>query len=594
MPSPCPRVRLASVLLVALLAVPLAVPASGQGVVLEGRRCATPEPTVAEALSTARLVRSYATAPLSGLGLNQILAVPVTIPVAVHVIRAGPSATEGNVPDAWIEAQVDTLNSTFGPLGVRFALSLVDRVDNAGWYAGLALGTPAERAMKEALALDPSRVLNLYTASLGLDYLGWATLPDEFGETDRYQGVVLLDQALPGGDAAPYNLGHTGTHEVGHWVGLYHTFSGGCSSPNDGVEDTPQQRRSTSGCPSVAPDTCPVDPGRDPIHNYMDYSDDGCMTQFTDGQATRAQAMLRTYRPVAVAGGYALATASRESVAELFVGVPEVVPVWVTNVTGSPLVVRGLTASGAEVDAFAPVTVAPGEVARLAVTVRATRAGSVTLRVLTDTGVTPDLLAIQGTAVVPPTARLGQAALAARVIEGEAVERTVVLANTGGGTLTFGLASQPSWVASVSPASGSVAAGETVTITVVFDSAALAPGEVAAPLVITTNDPLQAQVTVGLGLDVLVRPTALAVDAAYPNPSRGRVTIPLRLPDDLEVWADVVDLRGRVVAVLADGQRLPVGYPELTWEAARAAAGLYVIRVRTADEAALGRVVIAR
>ncbi|WP_420454236.1 M43 family zinc metalloprotease [Rubrivirga sp.] len=572
-----------------LLAVLVAAPASAQAVVLDGRRCATPEPTVAQALATARLVRSYAVGPLDAR-----LAEPVTVPVAVHVIRSGPGVAEGNIPDAWVEAQIDTLNAAFGPLGLRFALSLIDRVDNASWYDDLALGTPQEREMKAALALDPSRVLNLYTASLGLDYLGWATLPEETGEADTYQGVVLLDQALPGGNAVPYHLGHTATHEVGHWAGLYHTFSGGCSAPNDGVEDTPQQRRSTSRCPSPAPDSCPADPGLDPVHNYMDYSDDACMTEFTVGQAARAQAMLGTFRPTILAGGYALATTPRGGLDELFVGVEATVPVWVTNATGGPLTVERLTASGAEVRLAAPATVAPGEVARLAVAVRPTRAGAVTLRVATDTGVSPDLLALQGTAVVPPTAALGPAALAARVIEGGTAERTVTLANTGGGTLAFDLTSRPSWIEAVSPASGTVPAGGSVTITVTFASGTLPPGEVAGPLVIATNDPLRGDVSVGLDLDVLLRPTALGVGAIYPNPGRRAVTVPLRLPDDLDVWADVVDLRGRVVAVLADATPLPVGYPELRWDASAAAPGVYLVRVRTAAEAALGRVVIVR
>ncbi len=577
--------RLALILLLGCLAGPV----SAQAVVLDGRRCATPEPTVAQALATARLAKAYTVGPLDAR-----LADPVTVPVAVHVIRSGPGVAEGNVPDGWIEAQVDTLNATFGPLGVRFALSLIDRVDNGAWYRDLGIGSPQEREMKRALAVDPSRVLNLYTASLGLDYLGWATLPDDTGEADGYQGVVVLDQSLPGGNAVPYHLGHTATHEVGHWAGLYHTFSGGCSAPNDGVADTPQQRSGTSRCPSPAPDSCPSDPGADPIHNYMDYSDDACMTEFTAGQAARARAMLATFRPTLVAGGYALATMPRGTLDELFVGVETTVPVWVTNATNAPLTVERLTASGADVALDAPATLAPGDVARLTVSVRPTRAGAVTLRVATDAGVTPDLLALQGTAVVPPTASLGPTALAARVIEGGTAERTVALANTGGGTLTFDLAAQPSWVETVSPTSGVVPAGGSVPITVTFASGTLPPGDRAGPLVLATNDPLRGDVSVGLDLEVLLRPTALGVGAVYPNPGRRVVTIPLRLPDDLDVWVSVVDLRGRVVAVLADAAPLPVGYPELRWDASAAAPGVYLVRVRTATEAALGRVVIVR
>ncbi len=87
---------------------------------------------------------------------------------------------------------------------------------------------------------------------------------------------------------------------MGHWVGLYHTFQGGCGSDctttGDLVCDTPAEQTATSGCPS-GKDTCPA-AGLDPIHNYMDYSTDICYTQFTTGQDARADFMMSTYRPI--------------------------------------------------------------------------------------------------------------------------------------------------------------------------------------------------------------------------------------------------------------------------------------------------------
>ncbi len=91
-----------------------------------------------------------------------------------------------------------------------------------------------------------------------------------------------------------FSLGKTATHEAGHWLGLLHTFQGGCNDKGDYVADTPDERYPASGCP-VGLDTCPA-PGTDPVRNYMDYSYDSCYDQFTAGQADRMQDFYSYFR----------------------------------------------------------------------------------------------------------------------------------------------------------------------------------------------------------------------------------------------------------------------------------------------------------
>jgi hypothetical protein len=215
------------------------------------------------------------------------------INVYFHVINKGAGIANGDVPAADITSQMNVLNAAFQSTGWSFNLVATDRTTNATWFAGCDKRA-TEKSMKTALRKGTADDLNLYTCSPGGGLLGWATFPSSYASAAISDGVVMLYSSLPGGTAAPYNQGDTATHEIGHWMGLYHTFQGGCTTTNDSVSDTPQEASPAFGCP-VGRDTCTAT-GADPIKNFMDYTDDGCMNEFTPGQDARMDSMFSTYR----------------------------------------------------------------------------------------------------------------------------------------------------------------------------------------------------------------------------------------------------------------------------------------------------------
>jgi hypothetical protein len=223
----------------------------------------------------------------------------VTIPVAFHVINSGRSIAEGNVPASQIRAQIDVLNASYGgstggaETSFRFDLASIDRTTNSRWF-NLRRDSRNERAMKEQLRVGGAHTLNIYSADLARKLLGWATFPWQYARNPVDDGVAILFSSLPGGTAAPYNQGDTTTHEVGHWLGLFHTFEGGCTKPGDHVGDTPAEASPAYRC-TIGRDTCSA-AGRDPVTNFMDYSDDACMFAFTRGQASRMSKAWSTFR----------------------------------------------------------------------------------------------------------------------------------------------------------------------------------------------------------------------------------------------------------------------------------------------------------
>ena len=218
----------------------------------------------------------------------------VTIETVFHSISDHPlSDAEKSRMQVMIEGQMKVLNDSFSGASApgvaadtpfRFDLTDINWVVDKDWYT--VVPGKGERDMKKELHKGDSETLNVYSADIGAGLLGWAYFPKDYNAgRDYLDGVVILDESMPGGTAGKYAEGDTLTHEVGHWMMLHHTFNNGCSASGDFVADTPKEAFPQFNCP-VGADSCAA-PGLDPIHNFMDYTQDACMNMFTEGQADR-------------------------------------------------------------------------------------------------------------------------------------------------------------------------------------------------------------------------------------------------------------------------------------------------------------------
>lgn len=230
----------------------------------------------------------------------------ITVPTVFHVISAAPlTAAETARYDALIAAQMEVLGDAYAGTGAaegspdtpfRFALTATTFTVNPAW-ATLEYGTKETRAAKSALHQGGTGTLNVYAVDLGGGLLGYATFPQNGRAGLSQDGVVILDESMPGGTAGVYDQGDTLTHEVGHWLGLFHTFQGGCTPEGDQVADTPAEALPAFDCAEDAGrDSCPEQPGLDPIRNFMDYTEDDCMDHFTAGQVRRMSNSWEAYR----------------------------------------------------------------------------------------------------------------------------------------------------------------------------------------------------------------------------------------------------------------------------------------------------------
>src|SRR5258706_1591051 len=239
------------------------------------------------------------------------------IPVVVHVVH---KTSAQDISDAQIHSQIDVLNrdyrktnpdvastpAAFAPLAadarVQFELATTD--PNGAATNGIhrvATTTDAfsndDKVKASATGgADPwpsDRYLNIWVCQLGNNLLGYAQFPGGPTDTD---GVVILHSGFgsTGTAAAPFALGRTATHEVGHWLNLRHIWGDdgtGCNG-SDFVNDTPNAAGPNYGAPAFPHVTCMNGPSGDLFMNYMDYVDDAAMVMFTNDQVTRVQACL--------------------------------------------------------------------------------------------------------------------------------------------------------------------------------------------------------------------------------------------------------------------------------------------------------------
>ncbi|HEX8185589.1 MAG TPA: zinc metalloprotease [Blastocatellia bacterium] len=250
------------------------------------------------------------------------------IKVYFHVINQGSGLANGDVPETTLDQQITILNNSFSVntgganTPFRFVKACVNRINNPSWFnMGTPLSTPTsrERAAKSALHRGGATDLNFYTINDTNDEprrtsnvnSAWARFPWEYTTDQAIDGIVVPYTMLPGGTRPSFGGGDIAVHEVGHWLGLFHTYSAYnprpedvaaiCSNTSlgDQVTDTPPHIEFPEDVGSACVtgrDTCTAIPGLDPSDNFMTDTSDACKSRFTSEQSCRMDTMYGQHR----------------------------------------------------------------------------------------------------------------------------------------------------------------------------------------------------------------------------------------------------------------------------------------------------------
>ncbi|HXB39327.1 MAG TPA: M43 family zinc metalloprotease [Bacteroidia bacterium] len=309
------------------------------------RNCGTPTPDPAWDAWFNQRVQEYIQKNYGNRTQSTVQLTNYTIPMVVHVLHNTSEAVGSgmNISQAQVNSQLTVLNQDYSATGVnisscpstftaniantgiQFCLAKIDNngntmaepgIDRVDWQAkgwtdpssftsSGAVQTYFDGTIKPASIWDPNKYLNIWVADMsGSGLLGYATFPAGTSltglsgvETASTSGVVILTTSFgnTGNVAAPYNLGRTVTHEVGHWLGLRHVWGDG-TCLTDYCNDTPPAQQANFGCPAFPHNqgVCSGNTTGEMTMDFMDYSDDACMYMFTNDQTTRIQTAMQT------------------------------------------------------------------------------------------------------------------------------------------------------------------------------------------------------------------------------------------------------------------------------------------------------------